>query len=182
MVGLEHGRHHVVLGPVVLVAGGVGEDFADGDFVAAGEAGNVFADRVVERELAFFLEQQNGRGGELLGDGADGVAHRRRGGTAGRVAVGRRRAAVGMGVDELAVLDDGNGGGGNAGLLENLRWRCDRCGLEGGVDGVDGLSLQGLRPRAAETAGEQKCKMPKNLRAVSSGCFFPSEARHENDH
>ena len=47
-LGVQHGGHHVVLGPVVLVAGGVGEDLADGDFVAAGEAGDVLADRVVD--------------------------------------------------------------------------------------------------------------------------------------
>ena len=76
--GDEHGGHDVVLGPVVLIAGGVGEDLADGDFVAAGEAGDVLADRVVEGELAFCLEEQDGGGGELLGDGADGVAHVRR--------------------------------------------------------------------------------------------------------
>ena len=44
----QHGGHDVVLGPVVLIAGGVGEDLADGDFVAAGEAGDVLADGIVE--------------------------------------------------------------------------------------------------------------------------------------
>jgi len=82
----------------------VGEDLADGDFVAAGEAGDVLADRVVEGELAFCLEEQDGGGGELLGDGAEwsnaSEAWRGRrvswGGEAG--------AAVGVGVDELAAL------------------------------------------------------------------------------
>ena len=50
--GVQHGGHDVVLGPVVLIAGGVGENLADGDLVAAGEAGDVFADGVVEGELA----------------------------------------------------------------------------------------------------------------------------------
>ena len=47
--GSAHGDHDVVLGPVVLIAGGVGEDLADGDFVAAGEAGDVLTDRVINR-------------------------------------------------------------------------------------------------------------------------------------
>ena len=57
-VGLHHGGHEVVLGPVVLIAGGVGEDFADGDFVAVGEAGEIFADGVVEGELALLLQEE----------------------------------------------------------------------------------------------------------------------------
>ena len=118
-LGVQHGGHHVVLGPVVLVAGGVGEDLADGDLVAAREAGNVFAHRVVERELALFLEEQNGGGGELLGDRPDGVAHLRRGGHGGSGAEPGARA-VGVGVDQLAVLDDGHRGRRNAGLLQNL--------------------------------------------------------------
>jgi hypothetical protein len=56
-------------------------------FVAAREAGNVLADRIVERELAFLLQQQNGGGGELLGDRADGVAHLRRGPTGAFVVI-----------------------------------------------------------------------------------------------
>jgi uncharacterized protein DUF6973 len=64
--GLEHPRHHVVLGPEVLVAGGVGEEHADGDFVAAGQAGNVFRDGVVEAELAVLLEKKCCHRCELL--------------------------------------------------------------------------------------------------------------------
>ena len=54
--GAAHGGHDVVLGPVVLIAGGVGEELADGDFVAAGESGDVFADGVVEGKFALLLE------------------------------------------------------------------------------------------------------------------------------
>ena len=46
--GAAHGGHDVVFGPVVLIAGGVREDLADGDLVALGEAGDVLADRVVD--------------------------------------------------------------------------------------------------------------------------------------
>ena len=81
--GLHHRRHQVVFGPVVLVAGSVREDLADCDFVAAREIGHVFADGIVERELALLLEKEDGRGSELLGDGADGVAHVGRGGLIG---------------------------------------------------------------------------------------------------
>ena len=55
--GAAHGGHDVVLGPVVLVAGGVREDLADGDLVAAGEAGDVLADRVVDGDFFLVLEQ-----------------------------------------------------------------------------------------------------------------------------
>ena len=99
-----HGGHQVVFGPVVLVAGSVRENLADGDFVALGEAGNVLANRVVERELALFLKQQNGSRGELLGDGANGIAHLRRG-RGSRVETGQ---TVGVGVGKLAMLDDRN--------------------------------------------------------------------------
>jgi hypothetical protein len=44
-----------------------------------------------------------------------------------------------VGVDELAVLDDGDGGGGNAGLLNDLAGNTVDTIAEGGVDGVDGL-------------------------------------------
>ena len=64
--------------------------------VSLGESGDVFGDGVVEGELALFLKEEDGGGGELLGDGADGVAHLGGGGDV-RVKVGE---AVGVGVDE----------------------------------------------------------------------------------
>ncbi len=141
--GVQHGRHDVVFGPVVLVAGGVGENLADGDFVAAGEAGDVFADRVVEGEFALLLQEQDGRGGELLGDGADGVAHVGRGGD-GRI---ETRVAVGVGVNQLAAFDDGDGCGGDAGLLEDVVRDAVDAGFQGGVEGVDGLRMKLERNR-----------------------------------
>ena len=62
--------------------------------------GTNFADGVVEFELAVLLEKQDGGGGELFGDRADGVAHFGRGWLVGSDV----RAAVGMGVDELSAF------------------------------------------------------------------------------
>ncbi len=59
---------------------------------------------------------------------------------AGRGIRGQARAAVGAGVHELAVLDDGDGGGGHAGLFEHLRGDAVDFGSEGGIDRVDCLS------------------------------------------
>ncbi len=101
---LEHERRHVVLGPVVLVAGGVRQQLADGDFVGPGEIGEVLGHLVVERELPLLLEQQHRRGGELLADRADAVAHLGGGGGL-RLQLG---VAVGLGVDQPAVADDGH--------------------------------------------------------------------------
>ena len=54
------------------------------------------------------------------------------------------RAAVCVGVDEFAAFDDGDGGGGDAGLLEHIvRDLVDAC-LQGGIDGVDGLCVEAL--------------------------------------
>ena len=103
--GLHRG-HGVVLGVVVLIAGGVGEDLADGDLIAAGEAGKVFTHRIVELELALLLEHEQGGGGELLGDGADRVAHLGRGREGRATGGGQPRRAVGVGVNQLAVLDN----------------------------------------------------------------------------
>ena len=79
---------------------------ADGDLIAASEAGDVFADGIVQVELALFLQHEDGGGSELLGDGADGVAHVGRGGDGRSGIRGKACKAVGVGVDELAVLDD----------------------------------------------------------------------------
>ncbi len=110
--GLEHVGHDVVLRPVVLIAGGVGEELAEGDFIGAGEMGKEFGDFVVEGELALLLKKKEGGGGELLADGADAVAHRGCGGSA-RIEAG---VAVGVEVDDAGVLDDGERGAGDAGF------------------------------------------------------------------
>ena len=117
----------------------MGEDLADGHFAAAGKAGDVLADCVVKGELAVFLEQQDGGGGELLGDGADGVAHLGRGGDGGGGWGGETGAAVGVGVDELAGLNHGDRGGGDAGLFENLGGDAVDSILEGGIERFDRL-------------------------------------------
>lgn len=53
--------------------------------------------------------------------------------------------AVCMGVDEFAMLDNRYGGGGDAGLVEDLRGDAVDASFEGGVDGVDGLRGEGER-------------------------------------
>src|SRR6185369_5123083 len=71
---LEHSRHHVVLRPEVLVAGGVREKHANSYVIPAREAGDVSRNWIVEAEFSFLLENERGDGGELLADRADGVA------------------------------------------------------------------------------------------------------------
>ena len=52
------------------------------------------------------------------------------------------RVAVGVGVNQLAAFDDGDGCGGDAGLLEHVvRDAVDAC-LQGGIEGVDGLRMK----------------------------------------
>ena len=58
-----------------------------------------------------------------------------------------------MNVGQFATLDDGDGGGGNARLLQYLGGDAVDAAAQGGVDGVDRLSW-GLRRRRA--GGEQK--------------------------
>ena len=152
--GREHGSHDVILRPVILVAGGVREDFANGHLVAASEPGKIFADRIVERELALLLKHQDRRRSELLGDGPDGVAHVRRGGHGRSGAGSQARFSKGLGVHKLPVLNDGNGGGRNAGLLENLRGDAVDATAKGGLDGID--SLRGEQCGEREDDGKQK--------------------------
>jgi hypothetical protein len=77
------------------------------------------------------------------------------GGRGGRC--GEAGAAVGVGVDQLAVLDDGHRGRGNAGLVKHLRGDAVDAGFEGGVEGVDRLSLRAgdvaARIRKSRTEG-----------------------------
>src|SRR5581483_8738792 len=110
------GRDDVVLRSEVLVAGGHGHEVAEGDFVGAGEVGEVLGDGVVDGELAALLQQKDGVGGELLGDAADGIRHVRRGGP-GRRDVGE---AEGVRVDDALIFNDGDGGGGDAGVVQGL--------------------------------------------------------------
>ncbi len=116
IAGKLPGGDGVVLGRVVLITGGVGEEIDDANFRGASEFGEILADRVVERELALLLEEQNSGSGELLGDGADGVGHRGLG-------LNRwidAREAEGLGVDDLAILNDADGGRGHSGVGEDL--------------------------------------------------------------
>ena len=84
--------------------------------IAVGQAGDVLRDRIVERELALFGQQEDCGCGELLADRADAVAHLRRG---RRVRI-ELSGAVGLDVGDLSILNDGDGRGGNAGGLQHL--------------------------------------------------------------
>ena len=70
-----HVHEHVVLRPVVLVARGHRQQLPDADVRGARQLREPLRDLVVERELAVLLKQQDRRGGELLADRADRVAH-----------------------------------------------------------------------------------------------------------
>ena len=63
---LHHGRHQVVFGPIILVTRRVRKNLADRHFVPARQVRNIFADRVVQIQLALLLQNQNGRRRELL--------------------------------------------------------------------------------------------------------------------
>ena len=65
--------------------------------------------------------------------------------------------AVSMGVDELAVLDNGDRCGGNAGLLEDLCGDAVDTGFECGIERVDRLCV------CANGAGEEQAANEKAL-------------------
>ena len=94
----------------------MGEEVEDLDFAGTGELGKEFADGVLKRELALLLEDEDGGGGELLGNRADGVGHGGLGGE-GR---GDSRESEGVGVDDFAVLHDADRGRGNTGVGEDF--------------------------------------------------------------
>jgi hypothetical protein len=116
--GLQHEGRNIILGPVILIAGGVGEQLADGDLVAAGEIGDEAGDGIVERKFAVLREKKYGGGGKLFADGTDAVAHCGRGGRGWVDA----SVAVGVEIGDGSVLDDGDGGardpGGGDGLSD----------------------------------------------------------------
>lgn len=85
------------------------EQLAQRDAVAAGHAGEVSGDRVVEAELALVLQQQHRRGGELLGDGRDLIGQPRVGGTAAFALL-----AIGLGQHDPPPAHDRDLGGGDA--------------------------------------------------------------------
>src|SRR3546814_3143483 len=70
-----HRGEAVILRPVILEARGVAEKLADRDLIPLRDAGDVSGDRVIERELALILEQQQRGGGELLRDRSDLIGH-----------------------------------------------------------------------------------------------------------
>ncbi len=94
----------------------MGEKLADGDFVGASEIGEKFGDFVVEGKFILLDEGEDRGGGELLGDGAYGVASVL---VSGAVR-GDGGVAKGFGVDEGAVVDDRYGDAGSAAIGEHL--------------------------------------------------------------
>ena len=110
--------------PLVAETAGVVEQVAYGDGLAeVGEFGDVFADGVVEAELAALLQQDDAGGDELLGD--RGYVEDAVGGE--RDVVVEVGHAVGAGQDGAAVAVDGDGATGRAGLVP------------GGEEGVDAV-------------------------------------------
>src|SRR5579871_2870586 len=85
------------------------EQIEDGDFLAVvGEFRDVFADIVVNGELPFLFEQENARGGELLGSGADIKDGARSDGNL----LFEVREAVALFVDDFAASRNGEGASG----------------------------------------------------------------------
>ena len=122
---VRHRLEAVILRPVILQARRVAEQLADGDPLAAGDPGNIFGDRVVEREAALIAKDEDGGGGELLGHGGDLVERVGRG-----FAQGRRLRAVGAGEDDPAAANDRDRGRGHARRFERaVDQRVDPRGL-----------------------------------------------------
>src|SRR5439155_26251778 len=108
-------RNDVILRRIILVPGYVREQLANGDFAGARQIRKVLRDFVLDGEFTLLIEQENRRGSELLADRAEGIA---RGGI-GIAAGSHVRAAERLGVDQLAISDDGNRDAGCAALLES---------------------------------------------------------------
>ena len=108
--------YRIVLRRVILVPRGVRQNLPDRYFAAARQAGNIFAHRVIQAELALFLQQQDCRRRELLRDRPDRIAHVGRGCLVGI----KLRVAVGMRVHQHSTLHDGNRRGRDAPLLHHV--------------------------------------------------------------
>ena len=83
------------------------KQLADGDVVGPRQGWEVLRYLVVERQLTLFLQQQEGGGGELFADRADGIAGFGGGG------------AEGFDEDQLPIFDDGDGCAGSTALFES---------------------------------------------------------------
>ncbi len=90
-------------------------------------------------QLALLLQKQNRRRRELLGNRSDGVAHLRRGRNGRGRCRSHARTAVGVGVDELAMLHHCDRGRRHARGFEHLRGDAVHLAAQRGIDGVDGL-------------------------------------------
>ena len=97
---LFHRFEGIILRPVILQARGMAEQLADRDAVAATDPWQPLCHRVVHRQLALILQQQQRRGGELLGDGRDLIGCV----GAGRGGVGL--LAIGLDQHDPAPADD----------------------------------------------------------------------------
>ena len=150
--GLQPVRDCVVLRTAILVPRRMRQELADGDFIGAREVGQVLRHLVVERQLAFLLQQQEARDEELLRDRTDLVAHR------GVRELLRLEPCkpVGLRIDRAAVAHDGDRGAGHTGQLQDLA--C--CG----IDARSGRSRQSIRCCGVGGGGE--CR----TRTQSSAC------------
>ena len=90
---------------------------AEGDRIPVGDAGHVFADRIVEADLALIHELQDGGGDEGLGHAADPHMEVGSHGFAG----GRVAHAKSSHIRKLAVLPNTDDGSGDRGFLHCLR-------------------------------------------------------------
>ena len=121
---------------------------------AAGEAGNVFADGIVEAQLALLLKHENCGRRKLFGNRSDGVAHLRRG-RDWPIRIRREtRETVGVGVDQLAVLDDCDRCGGNAGSFEDLLGDVVDTAAQVGRNGIYGLGRGSMSGEGQQKNGE----------------------------
>ncbi len=149
--GLQHERRNIVLGPVVLVARCMRQQFTNRNLVAAGQVGNESRHGIVERKLPLFREQQHRSRRKLLADGTDAVAHRRQ---RGRVRLDAA-FAIGLEIGDRSSLHGGDRGARNAGVDQRLL--CDRINVlpQRGGDWRRGLRL---RKRSGEQNNEQNKK------------------------
>ena len=104
-LGARHLAIDIIERIVIAIPGQMAAEVLERDVLRAGEAREVFRDRVVDRELSLLLEHEQRAAGELLCDGADGEHRARRDGRAR----GDVRDAVAAREHDLAVLHDPDG-------------------------------------------------------------------------
>lgn len=145
--GIDHLTRRQVFRHVCFKAGlagkvgdarGMRQQLLDGDALAAGRVvGQEFGDVVVQGQLAFIGQHQDGGGGELLGDRGDAHHGVRRHG----LAFGDVGHAIGFAEHRLAGLGDDDGGAGLA-SFEQGRYGVVDAGGQGVILGPAGRGVQ----------------------------------------